>query len=297
MRGIVSAGLALILLAACGGGPIGGSTTTTEVSTPSDGPGVDIAAVGTVVEDGRGLVLCPNDASGCPSLPLTGSPLPEVGDQVRLTGHYDGDHLSVSLIEPWEPDVFGPLPPCTGNTNLIQPPEEVSQTLDDVLPEVEDRLAGIWVSDGQLVVGLTGADDAASDEIGAIDGICVVTGYEYTDVVLQSLVTDEIDPWLADRGVYFLNAQEQPIPEPQITYEGDAVDSATVELLTEQYGDLVKVNAFITVIDAPVSDLPAQQPFVPGDIEIPTAGMRFGAGMAALWQGPIEYDEDLNCLY
>lgn len=260
-----------------------------------------IEAVGGIVEDRRGVVLCPFHASdACPGLPLRGANLPAEGEQVRVGGRYDGVALTVAWVEPWtRPGEWEALEnPCTGNTSLIQPPDHVHESLDRVLDGVSDRLVALWVSDGELVVALTGSDDATTAEIDAIDGICVDTGYEHSAQELQAIIDAEIDPLLTEQGVRFLDSGVREAPGPTITIEGDAIDAATVELLADRYGDLVEVTAFITVLDAPLSDLPEQQPEVPGDIDLPTAGIRSGYQMLALWMGVrIEYDEELNCLY
>jgi hypothetical protein len=87
-------------------------------------------------------------------------------------------------------------------------------------------------------------------------------------------------------------------PVARLTIEGDGIDHALVTELVDRYGDLVKFNTFITVLDASLADLPDQTPAVPGDIVIPTAGTRSDAAMAAAWEGAVlELDDGLECLY
>lgn len=274
--------------------------TSATSPTVQDGLGVAIVAIGTVVEDQRGLVVCPFEMTGpCPGLPLTGDRLPAPGDQVRLSGRYDGVVLSVSSIEPWTPREHGALTnPCTGNTNGIQAPEEAAERAGRILEDHPDRRVGMWVSDGQIVVAITGPDDELAEELGQIDDVCVATGYEHSAEALVSLVANEIDPLLADLGAGVVFGSVDAVPIPTIRVEGEAIDAATVDLLTDRYGDLVEFATFITVLDAPLSDLSQQQSAVPGDIVIPTEAARFGGAMAALWTGPVlEHDTELNCLY
>src|SRR5690606_12628635 len=68
--------------------------------------------------------------------------------------------------------------------------------------------------------------------------------------------------------------------------------------LEERYDLPIEVETFILVLDAPVSELPAQQPFVAGDVNIPTETTRNNMSMLALWTGAVfEYDAEGNCLY
>src|SRR5690606_35374481 len=131
----------------------------------------------------RGTVLCPGEWVGpCPGLPLSGSPIPEHGDQVRVGGRYDGVSLAVTWVEAWEPEAFGPLTnPCTGGTNSNQPTGDAHQELDRIYTEHRDRFAGSWVADGEIVVALTGPADALADEVNAVEGLCAAPGFAYSE--------------------------------------------------------------------------------------------------------------------
>ncbi|MGH8912435.1 MAG: hypothetical protein ACRDVD_07985 [Acidimicrobiia bacterium] len=285
--------------------PTAAPTTTPATAPPPtsfsipDGAGVAIEAVGTVVEDRRGRVLCPMQWTGaCPGLPLSGGELPGVGDQVRVGGRYDGVSLEVAWTSQWAPPEFGPLHnPCTGETNGHQAGQDPIDAMGMVMEGHMDRYAGSWISDGQVVVALTGPDDELAAELRGLDDVCVVTGYASSAEELVTLTEGEITPLLLAKGPPFAFAGADGVPETKIVIEGDAVDGATVTMLTEDYGP-VEVQTFITVLDAAVADLPVQQPLVPGDVTVPTGGMRLEDGMAALWTGVVlEYDPDLNCLY
>lgn len=287
--------------------PTAPTTATTVLSTTPPSPvsdippgqGVAIEAVGTVVEDRRGRVLCPFEETGaCAGLPLSGHGLPRVGDQVRVGGRYDGASLEVAYIEPWSPKEYGPLlNPCTGETNRDQAGPEPERAISAVIEGHQDRYVGAWIADGQVVVALTGPDDELAEELRQIEDLCVVTGYEYSSVELNTLA-EELTPLLREMAPPYAYVDAVGVPETKIVVEGDAVDSDTIALLTDRYGP-IEVETFITVLDAPVSDLPDQQPLVPGDVSIPTAAMRVsGFSMTALWLGvSLEYDRDLNCLY
>lgn len=265
-----------------------------------DGPGVAIEATGTVVEDRRGTVLCPGEWAGpCPGLPLSGDPLPEDGDQVRVGGRYDGVSLSVTWVETWEPETFGPLTnPCTGRTNSNQAPEAAHLELDRIIAPHRDRYAGAWIADGEIVVGLTGPADAVAAELDAVEGICAAPGFAYSEEEISRLASEEITPMLAELGPPFAYGSVDSVPVQKLGVSGDAVDLATIDLLEERYDLPIEVETFILVLDAPVSELPAQQPFVAGDVNLPTETIRSNMMMAALWTGAVfEYDPEANCLF
>ncbi len=280
------------------------STATSVVApVPGDippGDGVAIEAIGTVVEDGRGLVLCPFEQTvACPGLPLGGEVALGAGDQVRVGGRYDGVSLTVAWTEPWTPPTFQALlNPCTGEANLIQPPPEILGGVDPLLADMEDRMAGSWVSDGQIVVALTGDEDDAVEQLRGVEGLCVVTGFDYSANELVDIARDEVSPAVAAAGAPLLSVQVDSIPVPKITVEGDATDTGIIEVIGDRFGDLVEFETFMTVLDAPLADLPDQAPAVPGDVVLPTSGVRGDAAMAALVQGvSLVYDPDMNCLY
>jgi hypothetical protein len=259
---------------------------------------VAIEAVGTVVEDRRGKVLCPFEQTGaCAGLPLTGEGLPGVRDQVRVGGRYDGVSLEVAYVEPWTPTEFKPfLNPCTGETNRDQVGGAPRIAMSAVIEGHQDRYVGAWIADGELVVALTGPDDELAEELRQIKKLCVVTGYEYSAVELDTLTKEVLRPILREMGAHYAGISADAAPETKIVVEGNAVDTETIALLTDQFQP-IEVETFITVLDGPVSDLPDQQPLVSGDVSIPTAGMRLGISMMALMSAVLEYDTEQNCLY
>lgn len=298
--------LLAVLIVACGEAPA--MTTTPTRSAPGSGTTVGslpagtvmLEATGTVEEDARGVVLCPLETTGaCPGLPLSGAEAPTPGDQVRVRGPYDGVSLQPLETAPWAPKGFQPMEnPCTGEANLIQPPAEVSNRVGDILDQHQAEIAQTWISDGQLVVALKGEASALAGQLREIAGVCVVTGFEYTSDQLGTKLTQEIRPLLAGRGISMVSGSTAAAPVPTIEIETDVVDSATLALLADRYGDLVQVTSFIVVLDQTVDHLPAQVPMVEGDIDIPTYPIRTTAGMAALMSSVVlRYDHGGNCLY
>lgn len=174
----------------------------------------------------------------------------------------------------------------------------MSNRVGDLLDQHQAEIAQTWVSDGQLVVALKGEASALAGQMREIAGVCVVTGFEFTSDQLGTKMTQEIRPLLADRSVSMVSGSASAAPVPTIEIDTDVIDSATLALLDDRYGDLVQVTSFIVVLDQTVDHLPTQVPVVEGDIDIPTNPVRTSAGMAALMGSVVlRYDRPGNCLY
>ncbi len=173
----------------------------------------------------------------------------------------------------------------------------MSNQVGDVLDQHRTEIAQTWVSDGQLIVALKGRASTLAGQLREIGGVCVVTGFEYTSDELGTMI-DEIRPLLAHPGISMVSGSASAAPVPVIEIDTDVIDSETLALLADRYGDLVKVTSFIIVLDQSIDHLPAQVPVVEGDIDISTNPVRTSIGMAALMGGVVlRYDPEGNCLY
>lgn len=318
--------MSVLVLGACGSGELVVSDTTvsgrvsdissTSVSadTPrSSIPSVDsttlsveagrqvtIAVSGWVGADRRGIVLCPSEfTEACPGIPVTGDLTPK--GPVRATGRYDGVSLNVETVESWTPyeraELFNP---CTGGSGPGaggQSPD-IQSRVEDALAGDERRLAGLWLADGQMVVALTGPDDELAERIRAAHHrVCVDTGYPSSQEEIGTLASDISVTLMFDEGVWILDSWDSVVDGP-IRIRVEAIDAPTLDTVAALYGDALDLTAYIEVLDAPLEELPAQQPPVPADVVIPTAGTRGGLSMAALANDVVlTLDAGASCLF
>jgi hypothetical protein len=260
--------------------PLVDSTTTTVEA----GRQVTIAVSGWVGEDARGTVLCPSEfTEACPGIPTTGD-LPPTGNPVRATGTYDGVSLRVEAVESWTPyerdELFNPCTGGSGPGTGGQSPE-IQSKVEDALVGDESRMAGMWLADGQLVVALTGPDDELAERIRAAHHrVCVDTGYPSSQEELITLASNISLTLMFDEGVWILDSWDSVV-DGAIRIRVEAIDTPTMNTVAGRYGEALDLTAYIEVLDAPLADLPEQQPPVPADLVIPTAGTRGGISMAA----------------
>lgn len=315
----------VLMLAACGSGAVNesdtvpegtadGSSTSLPAVTPSslsptdsttttvdEGHGVTIAVSGWVGHDARGTVVCPFEfTEACPGIPATGD-LPSPGDPVRVTGRYDGASLTVETVEAWTPYERGELVnPCTGGSGPGtggQSPE-LQAKVEDALAGNENRLAGLWLADGQLVVALTGSDDDLAERIrAAADRVCVDTGYPSSQDEIEAIASEISGRLMFEEKVWILDSWDSVVDGP-IRIRAEEIDTPTMEVVAGEYGNALDLTAYIEVLDAPLADLPVQQPPVPADLVIPTAGTRGGVSMAALAGDVVlTLDAEAGCLF
>lgn len=316
----------VLMLGACGSGTMnesdttvpGGTSDSSSTSDPADtstssvpptdsttttadeGDQVTVAVSGWVGHDARGTVVCPSEfTEACPGIPVTGD-LPSISP-VQVTGPYDGVSLTVEAAESWTPYERGELVnPCTGGSGPGtggQSPELQSK-VEDALAGSESRLAGLWLADGQLVVALTGSDDELAERIRAADErVCVDTGYSSSQEEIENFASDISRRLMFDEQVWILDSWDSVVDGP-IRIRVEAIDTPTMETVADQYGNALDLTAYIEVLDAPLTDLPAQQPPVPADLVIPTAGTRGGFSMAALAVDVVlTLDAEADCLF
>lgn len=273
-------------------------TTTTTVD---EGRQVTIAVSGWVGEDGRGTVVCPSEfTAACPGIPVTGGDLPPVGNPVRVTGRYDGVSLQVETVESWTPyeraELFNPCTGGSGPGTGGQSPE-IQSRVEDALAGDENRLAGLWLADGQLVVALTGQDDELAERIRAAHHrVCVDTGYPRSQEEIMTLTSDISRRLILDEGVWILDSWDSVVDGP-IRIRSEAIDTPTMNAFADLYGDALDLTAYIEVLDSRLADLPAQQPPVPADVVIPTAGVRGRVPVTGTHNLVLNLDAEGNCLY
>lgn len=317
----------VLMLGACGSGAVnesdttvsGGTSDSSSTSVPADTPSssippedsttttvdegrqVTIAMSGWVGEDPRGTVMCPSEfTAACPGIPVTGGDLPQVGNPVRVTGRYDGVSLRVEAVESWTPyeraELFNP---CTGGSGAGtggQSPE-IQSRVEDALAGDENRLAGLWLADGQLVVALTGPDDELAERVReAHHRVCVDVGYPRSQEEVMALTSDISRALILDEGVWILDSWDSVVDGP-IRIRGEAIDTPTMNAFADLYGDALDLTAYIEVLDARLADLPTQQPPVPADLVIPTAGARGHVPVTGTQNLVLTLDVEQNCLY
>lgn len=277
--------------------PPGDITTT----TVDEGRQVTIAVSGWVGEDSRGTVVCPSESTeACPGIPVTGADLSPVGSTVRVTGRYDGVSLQVETVESWTPyqraELFNPCTGGSGPGTGGQSPE-IQSRVEDALAGDEYRLADLWLADGQLVVALTGPDDEVAERVrGAHHRVCVDTGYPRSQEEIMALTSEISRTLILDEGVWILDSWDSAVDGP-IRIRSEAIDASTMTAFADLYGDALDLTAYIEVLDARLADLPAQQPPVPADLVIPTAGARGRVPVTGTQNLVLTLDAERNCLY
>jgi hypothetical protein len=280
--------------------PEDSTTTTVEASRR-----VTIAVSGWVGHDARGTVVCPSEfTEACPGIPVTGGDLPPVGNPARVTGRYDGVSLNVESVESWTPyespvergELFNPCTGGLGPGTGGQSPE-IQSRVEDALAGDENRLAGMWLADGQIVVALTGPDDEVAERVReAHHRVCVDTGYPRSQEEIMTLTSDITQTLILDEGVWILDSWDSASDGP-IRIRSEAIDTSTMNAFAGLYGDALDLTAYIEVLDAPLGDLPAQQPPVPADLAIPTAGARGRVAMTGSFNFVLTLNQEQNCLY
>jgi len=270
-------------------------------TTVDEGRQVTIAVSGWVGEDPRGTVVCPFEiTAACPGVPVTGGDLPPVGDPVRVTGRYDGLSLQMEAVESWTPyeraELFNPCTGGSGPGTGGQSPE-IQSRVEDALAGDENRLAGLWLADGQLVVALTGPDDQLAARVReAHDRVCVDVGYPRSQEEVMALTSDISRALILDEGVWILDSWDSLFDGP-IRVRSEAIDTPTMKAFADLYGDALDLTAYIEVLDAPLADLPTQQPPIPADLVIPIAGARGRVPVTGTRNLVLTRDGEQNCLY
>lgn len=317
----------VLMLGACGSGAVGesdtgvsgGTSDSSSTSEPTDTPSsslpptdspattadkgqqVAIAVSGWVGRDGRGTVVCPSEfTEACPGIPVTGGDLPPVGNPVRVAGRYDGVSLQVEAVESWTPyeraELFNPCTGGSGPGTGGQSPE-IQTRVEDALAGDEDRLAGLWLADGQLVVALTGQDDELAERVReAHHRVCVEAGYPRSQEEVMALTSDISRALILDEGVWILDSWDSVVDGP-IRIRGEAIDTPTMNAFADLYGEALDLTAYIEVLDSRLADLPTQRPPVPADLVIPTAGARGRVPVTGSQNLVLTLDVDQNCLF
>jgi hypothetical protein len=315
---LVIVGLVL-LVAACGAGPLGGidstDTSPIDVSTSTSirasasspfaapGDGARVRVMGFLDSDERGLVeICPFGAD-CPGIVVEGTVTAGAGSFVELLGTYDGRSIAV---EQWQvvdspldvPDYANPCGLEGGGSG--NPPDDATEALNRVADRHSDRFAGMWwdAENRVMTVWFTGTDleqiEAEVDSEVSMS-VCVHGGAGHSEAELreiQSALLELVDPELLAVGSFSTD-----VVRNRVEMSSELYDAPTRQAVTGAFGDAVVVHAFIEVLDGPVGLLPDPIPAVQGDLELLTQQHRGGGGMAALGRFELRYDPDLDCLY
>jgi hypothetical protein len=296
--------LSLILVAtACGDGDgdRGATPGAGDVVLPTGpaGPEVTVRVTGSLEQAGDGWVLCPGGVAPCwPVLDEGGLALSP--QRVVAEGVWQADTIRLSTVEQ-AADPEPALPnPCAradlGRFDDLHPREGEMGLLIGALP----TLAATWLSpdDDVLVVVVTGEVDATRDAIAALDvpGVCIADmGFEHTIAELESTqdeVADRLAIW-GDSG-WIATSLSIDVLENRLVATFDEIDMRLRTEVDERWGDLVRIDAVVEVLDGTVDALERQVP----DSEIPIATQPRGSGgMAALGTFTLRYDGSLDCLW
>lgn len=310
----------VVLLAACGAGPLGGADSTNvphlDVSTSTSvrasstssplvapGDGARVRVTGFLQADESGIVeVCPWDAD-CPGIVVDGAVTAGAGALVELVGIYDGRSIEVEqwqvMDSPFDaPDYRNPCGLEGGGSG--NPPDGATETLNQIAGRHPDRFAGMWWDAANHVMTLwfTGTDlDQIEAEVDSEVSmpVCVHGGAGLTDAELgeiQSALLEVVDPELLAVGSFSTD-----VVRNRVEMSSEFYDTPTREAVTGAFGDAVVVHAFIEVLDGPVDLLPDPIPAVEGDLALVTQQHRGGGGMAALGRFELRYDPELECVY
>lgn len=306
--------LALLLLTtACAVDPAAdpaGTPTPPGPSAPVDAVVALLTGV-PVVSDGGAVEWCPGrpGAEGCAGITVSGLS-PDALDGIRDTdrawsieGSYDGATLEATgEPEPVERPESGYTTPCTelrgeraGNMDPT-----AAAAIAQYVAMIPDRFAGQWWDSdaGVMTVLLTGDDvaehrAALEDAAGDRGTVCVVGGARYSAAELEQAQQRATDI-AVDAGMGLWSSGTDAVAN-RVDLEVERSDEPTRERIQQEAGDAVRVDAFLTLRDATLDELPA--PPSPGDVELETAQTRGGAGMDALGTFTLRFDAQEGCVY
>ncbi len=264
--------------------------------------GVAITGTVTTGPDGVPEVCAPGRTHDCFGVAIEGELPDGLSDQVvyRLTGGYDG--RTITLTEP--PREVGRPPtapidfstPCDGMTGGGADPIEAIHRYTDSVP---DRFAGLWWDQASRVytVWFTDADPAEHDAAiaTATDGapVCVIGGAAHSESELRAAQDDVVQAF-GDQ--LAMNSVSTDVIRNLVVVDAEQADQELLAAISE-LSSAIEVQAFLTVLDGTVADVPAPVPVRPGNIELRTGRTRAGGGMAALGAFSLGFDADLGCFY
>ncbi|MGY6502155.1 MAG: hypothetical protein ACXIVQ_14825 [Acidimicrobiales bacterium] len=305
MRRLAWATVLLVVVAACGGD--GGGTADPDGSpdpgSRPDGVTITLRTVAEIERDPSGaVVVCPGGFAPCWDVIDTGSVSLEPGWAV-VEGDWSFGTLRVTDVGPVESEETVFVDPCGAEDRPLSdgpPVDRVDEELATVLDSVPDRLAAVWLAEGggPLVLSVTERADELRDELSALGlgGICVAdVGADFTLAELEAAQEDTAERFAGwgDAGWVALSSSIESV-ENRVVISFDEIDQRLRTQIEEEWGDIVRIESFVEVLDGRVDDL--APPVIPGDIPIATQPRQRG-GMAALGQFTLRFDGEGDCLY
>ncbi len=259
---------------------------------------------GVVGRDPDGTVeLCPY-ADVCFGIRLASDVDPVLeGRWVEAAGRFDGRQLvlhdPIGQIDPPPLMSFRPPPArCPGLLSFGPPGLDAAAAAERYLGTVPDSFAGAWLDDAGVTTYWFVGDDVEAHRAALTDAfgdapVCVVGGARSSRAELMA-VADEIFADPAGQRMQLSGGANEV--DNVVDVQARLLDGALRRSL-DQYGDIVRLNAYIEMVDGTIDDFPEIAPVVEGDLPLLTQrdGGRNGeeAGVAFT----LRFDEQLSCLY
>ena len=268
----------------------------------TDERGVAVVITGRMTEDG----MCPWMLEACAAIAVQGDvelPVVAAGQMLSLSGWYDGRRLLVEDAEVLQAPTVGvdftSMCPQMHNDGGSEAMATVLQVLDGADPRGEGHpdVAAVWWDDRSQVITVWFARNMeqhrpALEAAAAPAEICLVDGAPYSDRELRSQRERVRD--LVDAGEVVLDGGSG-VGRDRVDVALDVLDQAGREALADL--PAVRAIGFIELLDRPLDDLPPYRGVRNGTVDVLTDTNRPTEFMAALFEGFLRYDPDLNCLY
>jgi hypothetical protein len=297
--------LAILLVAtACGSTDNGSardpSAAQSSIPSPS-GPTIEVRVTGSLEEGSNGWVLCPGSVGPC-WMVLDGGGLSLTEQQVVADGIWQADTIRISSLAA-APELTWDFPdPCATEDDPKTPFDQDALDRDPLntwLDTLSD-LAATWLTRDQqtLVVVVTGDLDRHRDEVEwlGLDGVCVADlGFEHTMAELESAQGDLAERWREwDETGWIATSLSIDVLRNEVVARFDQIDPRLRSEVETRWGDMVRIEAAVEVLDGTVDDLAMS---VPDDQVAIATQPRGASGMDALGTFVVRYDAERDCLW
>lgn len=274
-----------------------------------------IAIHGTGADGNPSLEICPGQrVAPCPGVELIGDiPPPFIPDAARVVpvivhGEYDGAAIQVQKIEADTPrsdessDRY--RNPCPEYQTLLQGPANGPDTLRLALERLQQtydsRVAGVWWDRPRqtLTVRMTGdvsdVKQHVKNDLKRGERLCIV-GAAATTRAEAARKIERLHSRLEATEALFLSGGFDEV-SGRARVQLEAVDAATREIIENEVGLDVQVDAFIELLDARLEELPLAP--ARGAFPLVTNPARSSSAMMhALGRFSLHVDREHNCVY
>lgn len=274
-----------------------------------------IAVHGTGADGNPSLEICPGHrVAPCPGVEVIGDvPPPFISTAARVVpiivyGEYDGAAVQVQKIEAGTPLAHGSSDryrnPCPEYQTLLQGPANGPETLRLALERLQQaydsRVAGVWWDRPRqtLTVRMTGdvndVKQHVKNDLKRGERLCIVGGAGTTRAEAARKI-ERLHSLLEPSEALFLSGGFDEV-SGRARVQLEAVDAATREVIENEVGPDVRLDAFIELLDARLEEMPLAP--ARGAFPLVTNPARSSSGMMhALGRFSLHVDRARNCVY